>query len=69
MKVIRVASCLSVLLLSLLAFVFTLSTSTTHAQGPIPCTPVANGNGSQTCTVNLRTPSRHSTSGHHRPAS
>ena len=53
MKVIRVACCLSVLLLSLLAFAFTLST-TIHAQGPLPCTPVANGNGSQTCTVHFK---------------
>ena len=53
MKVTRVVCCLSVLLLSLLAFAFTLSTSTTtHAQG-LPCTPVAQGNGSQTCTVNF----------------
>ena len=51
MKVTRVVCCLSVLLLSLLAFAFTLST-TTHAQG-LPCTPVAQGNGSQTCTVNF----------------
>src|SRR5260370_13502320 len=53
MKVTRVVCCLSVLLLSLLAFAFTFSTSTTtHAQG-LPCTPVAQGNGSQTCTVNF----------------
>jgi hypothetical protein len=51
MKVLRVACCLSVLLLALLAFA--LSTSTTHAQG-LPCTPVAQGNGSQTCTVNFK---------------
>jgi hypothetical protein len=54
MKVIRVACCLSVLLLSLLAFAFTFSASTaTHAQ-ELPCTPVANGNGSQTCTVTFK---------------
>ena len=54
MKVIRVACCLSVLLLSLLVFAFTFSTSTTtHAQ-ELPCTPVANGNGSQTCTVHFK---------------
>jgi hypothetical protein len=53
MKVIRVTCCLSVLLLSLLAFAFTFSTIT-HAQGPLPCTPVANGNGSETCTVHFK---------------
>jgi hypothetical protein len=47
LKLLRVACCLSVFLLALLAFA--LSTSTTHAQGP--CT--TNGNGSQTCTVNF----------------
>src|SRR5260370_34171531 len=53
MKVTRVVCCLSVLLLSMLAFAFTFSTSTTtHAQG-LPCTPVAQGTGSQTCTVNF----------------
>jgi len=52
MKVIRVACCLSVLLLSLLAFAFTLSI-TARAQ-ELPCTPVANGNGSQTCTVHFK---------------
>lgn len=46
MKLLRVACCLSIFLLALLAFA--LSTSTTHAQGP--CTP-SNGNGAQTCTV------------------
>lgn len=51
MKAIRVACCLSILLLALLAFAFSTST-TTHAQGP--CTPVAQGNGSQTCTVNFK---------------
>lgn len=51
MKVLRVACCLSVLLLAML--VLALSTSTTHAQG-LPCTPVAQGNGSQTCTVNFK---------------
>ncbi len=52
MKVIRVACCLSVLLLSLLAFAFALSTSTTtHAQG-LPCTP--SSNGSLHCTVNFK---------------
>ena len=54
MKIIRVACCLSVLLLSLLVFAFTLSRSTTtHAQ-ELPCTPVAHGNGSQTCTVHFK---------------
>ncbi len=54
MKVIRVACCLSVLLLSLLAFAFALSTSTTtHAQG-LPCTPSSNGDGSLHCTVHLK---------------
>ncbi len=54
MKVIRVACCLSVLLLSLLAFAFALSTSTTaHAQS-LPCTPSSNGNGSQQCTVHFK---------------
>ena len=53
MKVTRVVCCLSVLLLSLLAFAFTLST-TTHAQGPLPCTPSSNGDGSQTCTVTFK---------------
>ena len=52
MKIIRVACCLSVLLLSLLAFAFTLST-TTHAQG-LPCTPSSNGDGSQHCTVHFK---------------
>ena len=50
MKLLRVACCLSIFLLALLAFV--LSTSTTHAQ-ELPCTLVANGNGSQGCTVNF----------------
>jgi hypothetical protein len=48
LKLLRVACCLSVFLLALLAFA--LSTSTTHAQGP--CT--INGNGAQTCTVNFK---------------
>jgi hypothetical protein len=49
LKLLRVACCLSIFLLALLAFA--LSTSTTHAQGG-PCTP-SNGNGAQTCTVNF----------------
>jgi len=53
MKTIRVACCLTILLLALLAFAFSTST-TTRAQGPLPCTPVAQGNGSQTCTVNFK---------------
>lgn len=53
MKVTRVVCCLSVLLLSLLAFAFTLST-TTHAQGPLPCTPSSNGDGSVHCTVTFK---------------
>jgi len=53
MKVTRVVCCLSVLLLSLLAFAFTLST-TAHAQGPLPCTPSSNGNGSVHCTVTFK---------------
>jgi hypothetical protein len=52
MKVTRVVSCLSVLLLSLLAFAFTLST-TTHAQG-LPCIPSSNGDGSLHCTVHFK---------------
>ena len=53
MKVTRVVCRLSVLLLSLLAFAFTLST-TAHAQGPLPCTPSSNGNGSVHCTVTFK---------------
>ena len=53
MKTIRIACCLTILLLALLAFAFSTST-TTRAQGPLPCTPVAQGNGSQTCTVHLK---------------
>ena len=55
MKVTRFACYLSVLLLSLLAFAFafTLST-TTHAQGGPPCIPTANGDGSQRCTVTFK---------------
>jgi hypothetical protein len=52
MKVIRIACCLSVLLLALLAVAFSRST-TSHAQG-LPCTPVAQGNGSQTCTMHFK---------------
>jgi hypothetical protein len=52
MKVIRVACCLSVLLLALLALAFSRSTSTRAQE--LPCTPVANGNGSQTCTVHFK---------------
>jgi hypothetical protein len=51
LKAIRFACCLSILLLALLAFAFSTSTIT-HAQGP--CTPVAQGNGSQTCTVTFK---------------
>ena len=53
MKVTRVVCCLSVLLLSLLAFAFTLST-TTYAQGGPPCTPSSNGDGSVHCTVTFK---------------